>query len=340
MLTKRQNLLETIRGGNPDRYVNCHEAFAFMIDPVLTSIGGFAYTMKPGETTVNQWGVTVTFPEGCAGPLPVHSEGRAALKDITKWKDVVKAPQVVYPPEFWADIKAQADAVDRSEQFVAAFMAPGILEKVYYLMGIEETMVAFYEEPEAMHELLDFMADWELAYAKELMKYIHPDLVFHHDDFGTQTSSFLSPQMFEEFIVPAYQKVYGYFKENGCIIVHHSDTYIANLVPSLIKMGIDIHQGTIHTNNVPELVKKYGGQISFMGGLDSSIVDVIDWSHEKITAEIEKICSQIPPKYFIPCTSMGGPDCSYPGVYDAVCEEIEKYNKSVFLRIGDPVLSV
>lgn len=62
MLTKRQNLLETIRGGHQDRYVNCHEAFAFMIDPILTSIGGFAYTMKPGETTVNQWGVTVTFP--------------------------------------------------------------------------------------------------------------------------------------------------------------------------------------------------------------------------------------------------------------------------------------
>lgn len=330
MLTKRQNLLETIQGGHPDRYVNCHEAFAFIIDPILTHIGGFAYTMKPGETVMNQWGVTVTFPKGCAGPLPIHSNGLAALKDITKWKETVRAPRVVYPPEVWETAKAQADTVDRREQFVAAFMAPGIFEKINYLMGMEPAMVAFYEEPEAMHELFDFMADWELAYAKELMKYIKPDLVFHHDDFGTQYSSFFSPQMFQEFFVPVYKKVYGYFKEQGCLIVHHSDSYVANLIPSMIEMGIDIHQGTIHTNNLPELVKTYGGQISFMGGIDNSIVDREDWTHESIAAQVKKICDEIPPKYFLPCTSMGGPDCSYPGVYEAVCEEIEKYNKKRF----------
>ena len=31
MLTKRQNLLETIRGGNPDRFVKQYEAFAMQI---------------------------------------------------------------------------------------------------------------------------------------------------------------------------------------------------------------------------------------------------------------------------------------------------------------------
>lgn len=30
MLTKKQNLLETIRGGNPDRYVNQYEAIAMV----------------------------------------------------------------------------------------------------------------------------------------------------------------------------------------------------------------------------------------------------------------------------------------------------------------------
>ena len=32
MLTKRQNLLETIRGGKPDRYVNQYEALAMITD--------------------------------------------------------------------------------------------------------------------------------------------------------------------------------------------------------------------------------------------------------------------------------------------------------------------
>ena len=32
MLTKRQNLLETIHGGKPDRYVNQYEAFAMLFN--------------------------------------------------------------------------------------------------------------------------------------------------------------------------------------------------------------------------------------------------------------------------------------------------------------------
>ena len=31
MLTKRQNLLETIHGGNPDRFVNQYEAFKMIM---------------------------------------------------------------------------------------------------------------------------------------------------------------------------------------------------------------------------------------------------------------------------------------------------------------------
>ena len=34
MLTKRQNLMETIRGGNPDRFVNQYEAYNLIHNPL------------------------------------------------------------------------------------------------------------------------------------------------------------------------------------------------------------------------------------------------------------------------------------------------------------------
>ena len=83
----------------------------------------------------------------------------------------------------------------------------------------------------------------------------------------SRKSSFISPDMFDEFILPAYEKIYGYWKANGVqLIIHHSDSYGANLVPSMIRMGIDIWQGCMYGNNIPELVKKYGGKSSFQGG--------------------------------------------------------------------------
>ncbi|MGL6294696.1 MAG: uroporphyrinogen decarboxylase family protein, partial [Eubacterium aggregans] len=83
--------------------------------------------------------------------------------------------------------------------------------------------------------------------------------------------------MFEEFIVPAYKKIYGYYKFHGVeLIVHHSDSCTANLVPAMIDVGIDIWQGCIDANDIPSLIKEYGGQISFMGGIDNSKIDKED----------------------------------------------------------------
>ena len=90
-----------------------------------------------------------------------------------------------------------------------------------------------------MHELIDYLADWEITLAEETIKYVHPDCLFHHDDWGSQTSLFISKEMFDEFLLPAYKKIYGYWKANGVeVIVHHSDSYAADLVPEMIELGV------------------------------------------------------------------------------------------------------
>src|SRR4030065_496484 len=131
MLTKRQNLLETIRGGNPDRFVNQYEAFVcqdtifgrILGDPVQAAS---TYPVPGGQATVNAWGVTIAWPEGMPGPFPVHDDKHKVLKDITKWEKVVKAP------------------------------------KLDYLMGMDDCLINFYEEPEAMKELIEYISDWEV----------------------------------------------------------------------------------------------------------------------------------------------------------------------------------
>ncbi|OFV72403.1 uroporphyrinogen decarboxylase family protein [Acetobacterium wieringae] len=332
MLTKKENLLETLHGGQPDRYVNSFEPFELFLDPIIMGIGGFAYTMKPGDTEVNGWGVTVCYPMGAPGPFPVHDQEHVILKDVTKWKEVIKAPKIVYSDEEWADTKAQIEKVDRNDKLVTTFIAPGIFEKLHYFMSMQDMLMNFYEEPEAVHELIDFLADWELEYCKELIKHMKPDAIFHHDDWGSQLSTFISPEMFEEFILPAYKKVYGYCKEQGCIIVHHSDSFAATLVPAMIEMGIDIWQGAMSTNNIPELIKQYYGKITFMGGIDNGIVDRHDWTREKIAKEVERVCRENGTAYFIPGLTMGGPGSTYEGVYEAVTEEIDRMSQIMFAK--------
>ncbi|WP_407309472.1 uroporphyrinogen decarboxylase family protein [Desulfosporosinus sp. SB140] len=327
MLTKRQNLMETIKGGNPDRFVNQYEFMELIMEAPMD----LPLAPGPGMTIKNKWGITFSWPEGQIGSFPVHDDEHKVVKDVTKWKDVVKAPSVYYSDEEWAAAVAHANSVDRTDKFVTAFCAPGIFEMTHHLMGIEDALMNLYEEPEAMQELIDYVVEYELAYAKQVIDHIHPDALFHHDDWGSQISTLISPAMFEEFFLPAYKKVYGFWKQNGVeLIVHHSDSYAATFVPLMIEMGIDIWQGAMTTNSIPELIKKYGGKISFMGDIDSGVVDHPAWSREEIAKYVEIACRRCGKLYFIPNLSQGLNISSFPGVYETTSEEIDKMSKEMF----------
>lgn len=324
MLTKRQNLMETMKGGNPDRFVNQYEYMEIIRTPGR---------IRParGETIINEWGITYSWPEDQMGPFPVHDDEHRVLKDITQWKECVKAPALDIPEEAWAPAIEQANAVDREDQFVAAFIAPGVFEMTHNLMGMEDAMMALYEEPECMHELIAYLADFELAYAKMLIERVKPDALFHHDDWGGQISTFLSPDMFKEFYVEPYKRIYGFWKDNGVeLVVHHSDSFCATIVPHMIEMGIDIWQGVMTTNNTPELIKKYGGQMTFMGQMDNNVLDREDWDAAEIAAHVEKACTTCGKHYFIPCMTQGLNVSSFPGVYEAATDAINAMSKKMF----------
>ncbi|MDR0917186.1 MAG: uroporphyrinogen decarboxylase [Oscillospiraceae bacterium] len=329
MLTKRQNFLETLRGGKPDRFVDQYEALTFISgDPY--SAGSYGQLRIGGQFT-NGWGVTIQWPEGMPGPFPVHDAEHIAISDVTKWREQIKIPSLDFPQEAWDRAKPSVDAIDRNEVFAAAMMAPGVFDMTHYLMGMEGALIAYYEEPEAMHELIDCVTEWELRYAKLICDNYHPDAVFHHDDFGSQISTFLSPAMFREFIFPSYKKIYGYFKSRGVeLVVHHSDSYAATLIPDMIDVGIDVFQGCLDTNNVPELIKKYGGKMSFMGAINNGVVDVPHWTAELVADYVEKTCRDCGTLYFIPCCTAGGPGTSYSGVYEKVSEEIARMSGLLF----------
>lgn len=326
MLTKRQNLLETINGGNPDRFVKQYEFLNFIMEAPMD----MAIT-APGVERVTGWGVTIRWTEGQIGSFPVHDEEHKVLKNISEWKKYVKAPSPVYPEEAWAAAIEHANSVDRNEEFVTAFVAPGVFEQTHYLMGMEDGLSAYYEDPVAMHELINYITEYELAYAKEVVSYIKPDALFHHDDWGTQHSTFLSPKMFEEFYLPSYKKIYQFYKDNGVeLVIHHCDSYAASLVPYMIEMGVDIWQGVMTTNNTPELIKNYGGQISFMGDIDSGVVDFPKWTREIIAKNVEAACRRCGKHYFIPSASQGLNISSFPGVYETIDEEIDRVSKLMF----------
>jgi len=328
MLTPKQNMLEVIKGGKPERFVNQYEAIYLMFHPFMLHSPS---PRKGQENVVNAWGVTNSFPENTPGSFPVHTPDKIVIKDIEHWRDYVKAPPLDFTDEEWAMFKQQYDAVDSTKAFKATFIAPGLFEQTHHLSGITNALEYYLEYPEQMKDLIKYLVDWELKLLEGILTHLKPDAIFHHDDWGTEKTTFMSPNMFADFFVEPYKQIYSYCKQNGVeLVIHHADSYAATLVPYMIEMGIDIWQGCMYSNNLPELIKKYGGKITFMGGIDNKFVDFEGWTQEDCRKAARKLMDECGINYYIPCITQGGPGSVYPGAYKALTEEIDKYNEELF----------
>ena len=325
MLTAKQNMHEAVKGGNPDRAVNQYEAIQLMMHPYM--IHSNQLLQRGMENVVNAWGVTNSFPEGVPGAFPVHTPDKIVIKDIEHWQDYVHAPSLKFPEEEWAAFAEQYDQLDGDKTYKATFVAPGLFENCHHMGEIATTLVNLFEYPDEMHDLIKYLADWELEMAEGICSHLHPDMLFHHDDWGSQKSTFMSPAMWEDFFVEPYKQIYGYYHDHGVeLVVHHSDSYAATLVPGMIEMGIDVWQGCFSTNNIPELIKQYGDKIAFMGGIENMLVDFDGWTEENNRAVIRKTIEECGIHSFIPCIAQGGPGSVFPGVYASMCDEIDQYN--------------
>ena len=328
MLTAKENMREAIRGGKPDRVVNQFEAMNFQVHP------GMMFdkeAVKGGPNVVNGWGITRSWPANVPGAFPVHTPETIVCKDIEHWQDYVHAPTTDFTDEQWGIAKSLYAPIDTTKSFSTTLYVSGLFEMTHHLCSIGDALMYYITNPDEMKDLIKYLTEWELKVAEQLCAQLKPEMMLHHDDWGSSTNSFLRPSMFEDFFLDAYKEIYGYYHDHGVeFIVHHSDSYGANLVDYMIEMGIDVWQGGVELNNIPALNEKYHGKICFMGDIDNKSVDFTEWSEENNRKVVRACLDRNTPNGVIPCIVQGGPGSVFPGVYLSLCNYIDEYNAEKF----------
>ena len=326
MLTPRENFMEVMTGGKPDRFVNQFEFFQMAPGP-----GMFGPMPERGGKSKDAWGVTTVWPEGVITPYPIHDAEHTVVKDIHHWQDYFIYPKINDNDEDWAEPERIAREIDRNEKFVSTMVFPGFFEMMHYMLGMQEALANYALEPELMHQMIDHYLKYLLMNAEVIAKHVHPDMFGLSDDLGTAVNSFISPAMFKEFFLKPYQTLFGTWRELGVELIYmHNDSYSANLVPLLIESGIQVWQGCVTRCDVPSLVKEFGPQMTFMGDIDSGVVDSPYWTPEIIEREVRRACTTNGKLYFIPCMTMAGPPTLYDGVLECLTENIDKMSKEMF----------
>ena len=329
MLTAKENMRRCIMGdAAPDRFVNNFEALAMGVHPAMM----VDHNPQKGEmNVVNNWGITRSFPANTPGAFPVHTPELIVVKDIEHWQDYVHAPSTDFPEPVWEAAQGMYAAMDGEKAYKTVLYVSGLFEMTHHLCSIDQALIYYMTNPDEMADMIEYLKEYELRIAEGICSRIHPEALFHHDDWGSETNSFLRPSMFEDFFVDAYKEIYKYYHDHGVqLIFHHADSYCVNLVDDMIEMGIDVWQGCMQSNNVPELVKKYKGKITFMGDIDNKSMDFPGWTKEDCRKAAVRAMEENGMYSFIPCITQGGPGSVFSGSYQALSDEIDKYNAEKF----------
>jgi uroporphyrinogen decarboxylase len=170
-------------------------------------------------------------------------------------------------PRFFEDIPGKlARYADRFRVFQIGF---SLYERAWTLRGMENLMRDFYDHPGFVKKLFDAIADYNIAQAREALRY-DVDAVYFGDDWGQQRGLQMGPRLWREFIRPVLARMYGAVREAGRFVFIHSCGDVDELFDDLVDIGLNcFNPFQPEVMDVEALLRRYRGRLAFFGGLST-----------------------------------------------------------------------
>lgn len=168
-------------------------------------------------------------------------------------------------PRFFADIPDKINAYgDRFRVFQIGF---SLYERAWTLRGMQNLLMDFYDNPAFVHELLNAIADYNIAQIEKALEY-DIDAVYFGDDWGQQRGLQMGPKLWLNFIQPVLKRMYGRVRQAGKYVFIHSCGDVDELFDDLIEIGLNcFNPFQPEVMDTAALLEHYRGRLTFHGGL-------------------------------------------------------------------------
>jgi len=168
------------------------------------------------------------------------------------------------------------------------------------MMGLKTLVRTFYSDPDLIKEMFDFRADMMIRSLRRPLRELDLDFSTWWEDMCYNSGPLISPNLFEEFMVPQYKKITSLLSERGIDInIVDCDGNITDLVGLWLEAGIncmfplEIRAGT----DPVYLREKFGRKVLLLGGVDK--VALIQGA-DAIDREIERVSELLPSGAYVP----------------------------------------
>jgi len=189
--------------------------------------------------------------------------GQARKPVITDWEQLedICPPDAERPGRF---DKTEAVIGANKDRFITAGLGLSGFTVMSLIAGFERILEALYLERNKVERLAEIVFGFENRLICRAGGYaIHA--VGFADDWGTQSSLIVSPELWREFFKPRYRRQFDLIHRLGMKVIFHSCGYIYQIIPDLIEIGVDIlnlSQPNIFDLN--QLGLDFGGRVCFM----------------------------------------------------------------------------
>ncbi len=170
-------------------------------------------------------------------------------------------------PRFFRDIPGMlATLGDRFRVFCLGF---SLFERAWTLRGMQAFYMDLIDNPPFVRELLDAIAEYDIAQVREALRY-DIDAVYFGDDWGQQRGLLMGYPAWKEFLFPVLRRMYKVVLDGGRMVFIHSCGDVDELFEDLISIGLRVFNPfQPEVMDVAALMAAYRGRLAFWGGLST-----------------------------------------------------------------------
>lgn len=209
-------------------------------------------------------------------------------------------------PGDWPAVAAQLEA---AEQPVGLCIFPFFFRLGFYALGMERFLAGFYEQPELIHEMFAYWADFVTQIIQPILGTVQFDYVVFGEDLAGKNGPLISPRIYDEFWRPYQEPLLRLLRDSGIpVICQWSAGQFDALLPSMLDQGFNaIWPLEVMAGNDPvSLRRRFGRDLLLAGGIAKE--DVIA-GPAAIDARLERLWPLIREGGFIPALDdMASPD--------------------------------
>jgi uroporphyrinogen decarboxylase len=173
----------------------------------------------------------------------------------------------------WAEMEAEAKRLfETTDYLVTGNFSGHIFAGGEILRGHETFLLDLAENPALAQALMERITEHQIARFDRYVARVGPyvQVINVSDDLGGQQSGLISTRMYRELVKPYHARLFAHMKKNwDGFLLMHSDGAVAQYIPDLIEIGVDILNPVQYTAggmDLAELKSRFGDSLSFWGG--------------------------------------------------------------------------